>query len=92
MEFPVLENKLCNQFAHLNGSVKDHEICVGYIDGAIDNCMGDSGGPFVCYSNNTFVIQGVISWRGCNNAMKPVVYPRVSKFVDWINSEIKKYS
>ncbi|XP_030627339.1 plasminogen [Chanos chanos] len=91
--FPVLENKVCNRPAYLNNRVKDHEMCAGNIEGGTDSCQGDSGGPLVCYSKNTFVLQGVTSWGlGCANAMKPGVYVRVSKFINWINKEIKANS
>ncbi|KAG5846632.1 hypothetical protein ANANG_G00117030 [Anguilla anguilla] len=88
--FPVIENKVCNRAAYLAGRVKDHEMCAGNIEGGTDSCQGDSGGPLVCYSDNTFVLQGVTSWGlGCANAMKPGVYTRVSKFVDWIDLQIR---
>uniref|UniRef100_A0A3P8NAL8 Plasminogen n=1 Tax=Astatotilapia calliptera TaxID=8154 RepID=A0A3P8NAL8_ASTCA len=88
--FPVIENRVCNRPAYLNGRVKDHEMCAGNIEGGTDSCQGDSGGPLVCYSQNRFVLQGVTSWGlGCANAMKPGVYARVSKFVDWIDRTIK---
>ncbi|CAG5928438.1 unnamed protein product [Menidia menidia] len=94
--FPVIENKICNRPSYLNGRVKDHEIvkdhemCAGNIEGGIDSCQGDSGGPLVCYAQNRFVLQGVTSWGlGCANAMKPGVYARVSKFVDWIENTIQ---
>ncbi|KAM9839999.1 plasminogen [Aulostomus maculatus] len=87
--FPVIENKICNRPAYLNGRVKDHEMCAGNIEGGTDSCQGDSGGPLVCNSQNKFVLQGVTSWGlGCANAMKPGVYARVSKFTDWIDRTI----
>ncbi|XP_077408148.1 plasminogen [Vanacampus margaritifer] len=88
--FPVIENKICNRPSYLNGRVKDHEMCAGNIDGGTDSCQGDSGGPLVCNAHNKFILQGVTSWGlGCANAMKPGVYARVSKFVDWIDRTIK---
>uniref|UniRef100_A0A672HQU1 Plasminogen n=1 Tax=Salarias fasciatus TaxID=181472 RepID=A0A672HQU1_SALFA len=88
--FPVIENKICNRPSYLNDRVKDHEMCAGNIEGGTDSCQGDSGGPLVCNSQNRFVLQGVTSWGlGCANAMKPGVYARVSKFVDWIDQTIK---
>ncbi|KAJ8355879.1 hypothetical protein SKAU_G00186730 [Synaphobranchus kaupii] len=91
--FPVIENKVCNRAAFLAGRVKDHEMCAGNIEGGTDTCQGDSGGPLVCYSKNTFILQGVTSWGlGCANAMKPGVYTRVSKFVDWIDQQIASNS
>ncbi|KAJ8275136.1 hypothetical protein COCON_G00097610 [Conger conger] len=90
---PVIENKVCNRPAYLSGRVRDHEMCAGYIEGGTDTCQGDSGGPLVCHSDNTFVLQGVTSWgKGCAKPMKPGVYTRVSKFVDWIAEEIKNNS
>ncbi|KAJ8009055.1 hypothetical protein DPEC_G00084870 [Dallia pectoralis] len=88
--FPVIENKVCNRPAYLNNMVRDHEMCAGTIEGGTDSCQGDSGGPLVCYAQNSFVLQGVTSWGlGCAKAMKPGVYARVSKFIDWIENQIK---
>ncbi|KAI5615090.1 plasminogen precursor [Silurus asotus] len=88
--FPVIENKVCNRPAYLNNRVKDHEMCAGNIEGGTDSCQGDSGGPLVCFAQNSFILQGVTSWGlGCANAMKPGVYARVSKFIDWIEKETK---
>lgn len=37
--FPVIETKVCNRPAYLNGRVKDHEMCAGNIDGGTDSCQ-----------------------------------------------------
>ncbi|XP_034018016.1 plasminogen isoform X2 [Thalassophryne amazonica] len=88
--FPVIENKICNRPDYLNGRVKDHEMCAGNIEGGTDSCQGDSGGPLVCYWQSRFILQGVTSWGlGCANAMRPGVYARVSKFIDWLGRTIK---
>uniref|UniRef100_A0A8C9RW30 Plasminogen n=1 Tax=Scleropages formosus TaxID=113540 RepID=A0A8C9RW30_SCLFO len=88
---PVIENKVCNRPSYLFGRVKDHEMCAGNIEGGTDSCQGDSGGPLVCSEKDSFVLQGVTSWGlGCANAMKPGVYTRVSKFIDWIDETIRK--
>uniref|UniRef100_A0A8C2J276 Plasminogen n=1 Tax=Cyprinus carpio TaxID=7962 RepID=A0A8C2J276_CYPCA len=89
--FPVIENKVCNRPSFLNGLVKEHHMCAGNIEGGTDSCEGDSGGPLVCFSQNTFVLQGVTSWGlGCAKAMKPGVYTRVSKFINWIEQSMKE--
>ncbi|KAI7800147.1 plasminogen, partial [Triplophysa rosa] len=88
---PVIENKICNSPSLLDGRVEETEMCAGDIKGGIDSCQGDSGGPLVCKAQNKFVLQGVTSWGiGCANAMKPGVYVRTSKFVDWIEQSMKE--
>lgn len=37
--FPVIENKICNRVAYLNGRVKEHEMCAGNIEGGSDSCQ-----------------------------------------------------
>lgn len=38
VEFPILENRICNRPEFLNGSVKNHEFCGGFTFGSIGNC------------------------------------------------------
>ncbi|CAM1310968.1 SCRASP1 (predicted) [Pycnogonum litorale] len=65
--------------------ITDTMFCAGYLDGGIDSCKGDSGGPFVCTRNGSHTLLGVISWgQGCALKNRPGVYVKVSKFVPWI--------
>ncbi|XP_043552233.1 plasminogen-like isoform X3 [Chiloscyllium plagiosum] len=87
--FSVIENNICNQPEHLDGSVKNSELCAGNIEHSVGNCQGDTGGPLVCpNSRNQYILQGVMS-RGCAGRTKPGVYVRVSFFVDWIENTIR---
>ncbi|XP_049913459.1 apolipoprotein(a)-like isoform X27 [Epinephelus moara] len=88
---PVIENKVCNRPSYMNGLIKDHEMCAGINEGGMDTCQGDSGGPLVCNSQNSYILQGVTSWgAGCATPMRPGIYARVSKFVNWINKAINE--
>ncbi|XP_056620636.1 plasminogen-like [Triplophysa dalaica] len=87
----VIENKSCNSPSFLDGRVEETEMCAGDIKGGTNSCQGDSGGPLVCKTQNKFVLQGVTSWGiGCANPMKPGVYVRISKFVNWIEQSVKE--
>ncbi|XP_050751137.1 plasminogen-like [Gymnogyps californianus] len=86
VEFPVLENRICNRPELLNGSVKNHEFCGGFTFGSIDNCEAEVGGPLVCQDKDRFVQYGVTSWGlDCTQPSKPV-FVRIPSFVSWIKN------
>ncbi|XP_009288273.1 PREDICTED: plasminogen [Aptenodytes forsteri] len=86
MEFPVLENRVCNHPEFLNGSVKNHEFCGGFTFGSIGNCQAEVGGPLVCQDKDRFVQYGVTSWGlDCTQPSKPV-FVRIPNFVSWIKN------
>ncbi|XP_073700927.1 mast cell protease 1A-like [Garra rufa] len=54
------------------------------------SCLGDSGGPLVC--GNTAVGVTAFGYKShCNSPEKPNVYIKISLYIPWINSVIKKY-
>uniref|UniRef100_A0A8B9IRQ4 Plasminogen n=1 Tax=Amazona collaria TaxID=241587 RepID=A0A8B9IRQ4_9PSIT len=86
VEFPVLENKICNLPQFLNGSVRNHEFCGGFTFGSIDNCEAEAGGPLVCQDKDRFVQYGVTSWGlDCTQPSKPV-FVQIPHFVSWIKN------
>ena len=53
---PILSSETCNQKEvygnQLNSpSFPDGMLCAGYLEGGIDACNGDSGGPLACSVN-----------------------------------------
>jgi len=67
-------------------------ICAGDPEGGKDSCQGDSGGPFVCTCGGVTKQVGVVSWGyGCALRQYPGVYARVSKYVDWIRTNVPDF-
>nr|XP_006134405.1 mast cell protease 1A-like [Pelodiscus sinensis] len=58
-------------------------MCVGNPAEFYDSAKGDSGGPLVCGGT----AQGIVSW---GNEKAPGVYTKISAFLPWINSTMKK--
>ncbi|XP_063595019.1 uncharacterized protein LOC134771996 isoform X1 [Penaeus indicus] len=61
-------------------------VCAGHLDGRIDTCTGDSGGPLTCVSNGRHVLYGITSWgKGCGRRGQPGMYTKITKFLRWIH-------
>ncbi|XKL59013.1 hypothetical protein PGB90_000029 [Kerria lacca] len=93
---PLLDLATCRQM-NVYGSagyqtILDSMICAGTLEGGVDACGGDSGGPLACKINGRFVLLGVVSWGdGCARKNRPGVYTRVSYFLPWIEKSISTF-
>uniref|UniRef100_A0A1W7RCX8 Snake venom serine protease n=1 Tax=Agkistrodon contortrix contortrix TaxID=8713 RepID=A0A1W7RCX8_AGKCO len=61
-------------------------LCAGILEGGIDSCHGDSGGPLICNGQ----IQGIVlaGTKHCAKPRKPDLYTKVFDHLDWIQSII----
>ncbi|XP_044739801.1 uncharacterized protein LOC123301132 [Chrysoperla carnea] len=86
---PVSPRSACNKYFE---PLRKSQICLGY-KSKYNACRGDSGGPFLLSINGRHTVVGITSFGtvGCHEN-DPIVYTNVGSFVDFINSNIKKYS
>ena len=84
----IFDNEHCRKFPAY-GVVDDNMICAGWINGGVDACGGDSGGPLTCKVGNKpedpWVLAGTVSWGiGCARANSPGVYTNIAAYSPWI--------
>jgi hypothetical protein len=87
----LLQRKTCLNIPGYENQVTNKMFCAGHLEGGKDTCQGDSGGPLMCKlvgPGSPWVLYGITSWGiGCAQRYTPGVYVKVSKFIDWIESE-----
>ncbi|KAF6213394.1 hypothetical protein GE061_011113, partial [Apolygus lucorum] len=91
---PLLSQSTCRQQDVYGGreqNILDSMLCAGLLEGGVDACGGDSGGPLACQHSGRFVLAGVVSWGdGCAQKNRPGVYTRVASFTPWIQSTMTR--
>nr|XP_023016529.1 neurotrypsin-like [Leptinotarsa decemlineata] len=90
---PIHSNDIC-KMPHIYGSaLAEGMFCAGFLDGGIDACEGDSGGPLACLEQGYFTLYGLTSWgQHCGYANKPGVYVKVAYYRPWIEDIIQRHS
>ncbi|XP_030649479.1 transmembrane protease serine 9-like [Chanos chanos] len=89
VEVPIVGNRKCSCLYRGRYQITDNMICAGLLAGGKDSCQGDSGGPMVSKQGSRWIQSGVVSFgEGCALPNFPGVYARVSRYEDWINSQI----
>lgn len=69
---------------------KKNQLCAGGLKNK-DTCTGDSGGPLMVESNNTWYAEGIVSFGiGCGQEGVPGVYTNIPTYVPWIKKAIVK--
>ncbi|XP_045450452.1 serine protease Hayan-like [Melitaea cinxia] len=74
----------------------DQHLCAGKLDGSVDTCYGDSGGPLQYKlierkdDGTMHMIVAITTFgaRKCAKADTPTVYTQVSTFIEWIENHV----
>ncbi|KAI4457233.1 transmembrane protease serine [Holotrichia oblita] len=86
---PLLSLNVCRENKVYGGrhqSILDTMVCAGKLNGGVDACGGDSGGPLTCHFEGRLVLTGLVSWGdGCAKKHRPGVYTRVASYKEWIH-------
>ncbi|KAG5876780.1 hypothetical protein JTB14_038406 [Gonioctena quinquepunctata] len=90
---PIHSKEIC-KMPHIYGdAITESMVCAGFLDGGVDACEGDSGGPLACLDQGFFTLYGLTSWgQHCGHANKPGVYVKVANYRQWIGDIIDRHS
>ncbi|KAL4853307.1 Transmembrane protease serine 11E [Chlorella vulgaris] len=90
---PLQAYSVCNAPSAYAGAVVDPDMfCAGPLDGSVDSCSGDSGGPAIDMKGSSNPRDqrqaGIISWgAGCARPGFPGVYTRLDTYESFIYNE-----
>ncbi|XP_075238656.1 trypsin-1-like [Lycorma delicatula] len=89
VQVPILTLQQCRATRYKPSRITNNMICAGH--GTQDSCQGDSGGPLVISTGvDKYNIVGIVSWGvGCGRPGYPGVYTRVSRYMDWVQRNMR---
>ncbi|MFT5046088.1 MAG: secreted trypsin-like serine protease [Porticoccaceae bacterium] len=86
---PIVLLSICNSIVSYQGLVTHRQVCAGFIDGGVDACVGDSGGPLFMFENGTIKQMGITSFgNGCALANFYGIYTSVTHLLPWLYNYI----
>merc|ERR1719187_52807 len=89
VEAKIMTNDMCR--TRMRG-VTDNMFCAGDLYEDRDApCGGDNGAALVVWRYDRWELVGIVDWSdGCANR-SPVVYTRINKYTDWMDTIIETY-
>ncbi|XP_045501385.1 serine protease snake-like [Colias croceus] len=99
----IIGTKLCDKLGFMYRDrnwwgLMEHQMCAGKIQGGVDTCHGDSGGPLQVELKKTqhegtmHMVIGITSFgfqrNKCGQKEQPGIYTKVASFVDWIEGVV----
>ena len=82
---PLIANSVCNAPESYDGLIEDEHLCAGFVDGEVDACAGDSGGPLFISVDGEQLQAGITSFGiGCGLPLFYGIYTNVSHFIPWL--------
>ena len=83
---PLVANDVCNAPQSYDGLIEDEHLCAGFVDGQVDACVGDSGGPLFISVNGEQLQAGITSFGiGCGLPLFYGIYTNVSHFIPFLS-------
>jgi len=83
----VVDSETCKaDWESQGGKIDETMVCAGnQTFGGVGSCFGDSGGALMAHRDNTWVLDGIVSWgpRQCGQPKHPIVYGYVPVLIDW---------
>ncbi|KAA0189708.1 hypothetical protein HAZT_HAZT009557 [Hyalella azteca] len=85
VDIPILNTQSCSSYYTYPTVLTDNMFCT--LQAGKDACQGDSGGPLMVPSGGRLYQLGIVSWGiECATATKPGVYTKVTKYLQWIET------